>query len=600
MATTRKTASESTAADTSQNGAATESGQTPRTMTGADIVVDALVQEGVEVVFGYPGGAILDVFDRINQRPELRFVLVRHEQGAGHMADGYARSTGRPGVCLVTSGPGATNLVTALATAYCDSAPMVAITGQVPTYAMGTDAFQEADIVGITRPCTKHNFLVRDVNDLARIMKEAFYIASTGRPGPVLVDVPKDVQRAVVENYEYPKTINIRSYKPVTEGNYQQIKRAAQVIAQAKRPLLYCGQGAVMSDCSEELVALSEKCDIPVTTTLLGLGGFPESHPNSIRMLGMHGTQYANYAMHNTDAIISVGARFDDRVTGKLDEFAPRREHVIHIDVDPSSISKSVAVTVPIVGNCKNVLKKLVKVVEAKRHPEWMAQVSAWKAEFPLFFGDDDKLRPQYVLDQLYKATGGDAIITTEVGQHQMWAAHYWMYEKPRTFISSGGLGTMGYGFPAAIGAQMAHPDKLVIDIAGDGSIQMNIQELAVAVIEKLPVKVVILNNLYLGMVRQWQEKFYGHNYSGVYLGDPSAPPEEPSYPPDFVKLAEAYGAVGIKVTKKADVRAAIDKALSIKKCVFLDFWVEAEENVWPMIPAGTSVNQMMGQPKED
>ncbi len=569
-------------------------------MTGADIVVDALIREGVKVVFGYPGGAILDVFDRINQRPdELRFVLVRHEQGAGHMADGYARSTGKAGVCLVTSGPGATNLVTALATAHADSAPMVAITGQVPTHAIGTDAFQEADVVGITRPCTKHNFLVKDVKDLARTIKEAFFIATTGRPGPVLVDIPKDVQRAVVQDYKYPEAINIRSYRPTVEGNFQQIKRAAKIISQSKRPLLYCGQGAVASDSSEELVRLSEKCDIPVTTTLLGLGGFPESHPNSVRMLGMHGTQYANYAMHHCDTIISVGARFDDRVTGKIDEFAPHREHVIHIDVDPSSISKAIPASIPIVGDCKSVLGKLVELAEPSRHPEWMEQINKWKAEYPLWYPTDDKLRPQYVIDELYKATGGDAIITTEVGQHQMWAAHYWFYKKPRTFISSGGLGTMGFGFPAALGAQMAHPDKLVIDIAGDGSIQMNIQELATAVIEKLPVKVIILNNLYLGMVRQWQEVFYQHNYSAVWLAAPPEPGKEPFYPPDFAKLCEAYGALGIKVTKKADVRAAIDRALNHKGCVFLDFWVEAEENCWPMIPAGKSVKEMIGQPKE-
>ncbi len=476
---------------------------------------------------------------------------------------------------------------------------MIAITGQVPTFAVGTDAFQEADVVGITRPCTKHNILVRDARDLGRVMKEAFYIATTGRPGPVLIDIPKDVQQQVVHDYVYPSKVSIRSYRPVYEGNLQQIRKAAAAIGRSKRPLLYCGQGAVMSGCNEELVALSEKCDIPVTTTLLGLGSFPERHPKALRMLGMHGTQYANYAMHYCDLIISVGARFDDRVTGKLDEFAPHREEIIHIDVDPSSISKAVPVTIPIVGDCRRVLRKLVQLAEPKRHPEWMEQIAQWKSEFPLFYGEDDRLRPQYVIDQLYQATGGDAIITTEVGQHQMWAAHYWFYDRPRTFISSGGQGTMGFGFPAAIGAQLAHPDKLVIDIAGDGSIQMNIQELATAVIERLPVKVVILNNLYLGMVRQWQEKFYNHNYSGVYLADPSSPPGEIFYPPDFVKLCEAYGALGIKVTKKADVRPAIDEALRTPKCAFLDFWVEEEENVWPMIPAGKSVKDMMGQPRE-
>jgi acetolactate synthase-1/2/3 large subunit len=401
-----------------------------------------------------------------------------------------------------------------------------------------------------------------------------------------------------VHDYKYPDTVKIRSYRPTYEGNSQQIKRAAKIIAHAKRPLLYCGQGAVNSNCMDELVQLSEKCDIPVTTTLLGLGAFPETHPNSIRMLGMHGTQYANYAMHNCDVIISVGARFDDRVTGKIDKFAPRREHVIHIDVDPASISKSIPATVPIVGDCKRVLGKLVESVEMKKHPEWMAQVNDWKRQYPLFYGTDEKLRPQYVIDELYKACNGDAIITTEVGQHQMWAAHYWLYKKPRTFISSGGLGTMGFGFPAALGAQMAHPGKLVVDIAGDGSIQMNIQELATAVIEKLPVKVVILNNLYLGMVRQWQECFYNNNYSGVWLAMPPEPGKEPFYPPDFVKLCEAYGALGIKVTKKSEVRPAIERALNTNQCVFLDFWVEAEENCWPMIPAGQSVEEMIGQPE--
>lgn len=590
----------SKAKDAPRTNGARAAAKQPREMTGADIVVDALVEEGVKHVFCYPGGAILDVFDRINQVEELDMVLVRHEQGAGHMADGYARSSGKPGVCLVTSGPGATNLVTALSTAYSDSHPIVAITGQVPTTAVGTDAFQEADVVGITRPCTKYNILVKDVRDLPRHMKEAFYIATTGRPGPVLIDVPKDVQRAVLEDYVYPTEVNIRSYKPTYHGNFNQIKRAAKAIAQSKRPLLYCGQGAVTSNAQEELVALAEKCDIPVTTTLLGLGCFPEQHPNAVRMLGMHGTQFANYAMHETDLIISVGARFDDRVTGKLDEFAPKREQVIHIDVDPSSISKSVHVTIPIVGDCKKVLGKLVDQVEEKKHPEWMKQVQDWKAEFPLHYPGDDKLRPQYVIDELYKACNGDAIITTEVGQHQMWAAHYWFYKKPRTFITSGGQGTMGFGFPAALGAQFANPDQLVCCIAGDGSVQMNIQELAVAAIENLPVKVVILNNLYLGMVRQWQEKFYDHNYSAVYLGDPSAPPEAPVYSPDFKKLAEAYGVVGMKITKKSDVRKAIEEAFATDRCVVMDFWVEEEENVWPMIPAGGSVNNMIGIPKEE
>ena len=560
--------------------------------TGAEILVDALVREGVKVVFGYPGGCVLDIFDKLNKVKGLKFVLVRHEQGAGHMADGYARASGKPGVVLATSGPGATNLVTALATAYMDSIPVVAITGQVPTHAIGSDAFQEADTVGITRPCTKHNFLVRDVADLPRTIKEAFHIATTGRPGPVLIDFPKDVQKAVLENYVYPETVDIRSYRPSTGGNDMQIQRAAEAIAHSKRPLLYCGGGAI--DCQSELVALSERCDIPCTTTLLGLGSFPGTHPNAVHMLGMHGTQYANYAMHNTDLIIAVGARFDDRVTGKLDDFAPNREAIIHIDVDPSSISKTIPVSIPIVGDCQQVLVKLLERVTPKQHPEWHEQIRAWKEQYPLTFPDDDKLRPQFVIQQLYELTQGDAIVTTEVGQHQMWAAHFWQYTKPRTFISSGGLGTMGYGFPAGIGAQMAFPDKLVVTFAGDGSIQMNIQELATAVMEKLPVKVIILNNHYLGMVRQWQQLFYKRNYSGVGLARKDEETGAIDYVPNFVKLAEAYGAVGMRVARKQDVRGALKEAMSNGQPTFMEFLVEEEENVWPMIPAGGSVEQMI------
>ena len=562
--------------------------------TGADILVDALQHEGVDVVFGYPGGCVLDIFDRINKAKGLRFILVRHEQGAGHMADGYARATGKPGVCLVTSGPGGTNLVTALATAYMDSIPVVAFTGQVPTHAIGSDAFQEADIVGITRSCTKHNFLVKDVRDLPRIIKEAFYIATTGRPGPVLIDVPKDVQKATLEHYQYPAEVSVRSYRPHTEPAEAQLQAAAEAIARAKRPLLYCGGGAIISGCAAEILALAEKCDIPCTTTLLGLGVFPEHHPLSLSMLGMHGTQYANFAMHNTDLIIAVGARFDDRVTGKLDEFAPRREAIIHIDVDPSSISKAIPVDIPIVGDCAHVLQRLNALVEPKRHPEWIAQVQGWKEKYPLSYPQDDCLRPQYVIEQLYDLTKGEAIVTTEVGQHQMWAAQYWQFERPRTFLSSGGLGTMGYGFPAGLGAQAAFPDKLVVTIAGDGSIQMNIQELATAVMEKLPVKVIILNNYHLGMVRQWQQLFYKHNYSGVILKREQSEDGEHAYVPDFVKLCEAYGAVGLRVTEKSALRATLQEALTNGRPTFVECVVEEEENVWPMIPAGCGVEQMI------
>ena len=562
-------------------------------ITGAEIVVDALEREGVEVVFGFPGGAILDVFDRLNQTDKFRFILVRHEQAAGHMADGYARSCGKTGVVVVTSGPGATNLTTALATAYMDSVPMVAISGQVATAFIGNDAFQEADVVGITRPVTKHNFLVRDISELALTLKQAFYIAGTGRPGPVLVDLPKDVQRQATTDYHYPEKIEMRSYKPVRRGNMAQIKKAAAAIDRAKRPLLYVGQGAVCSDAQAELVELAERCDIPATATLLGLGAFPDTHRLALHMLGMHGTEYANYAMHETDLIIAVGARFDDRVTGNPKQFAPRREETIHIDIDPSSISKNIEATIPVVGDCKLVLAELLKLVKPKKRPDWLKRVLDLKESRPLRFANDGKLRPQFVIDRLYQITKGEAIVVTDVGQHQMWAAHYWQYTKPRGFLSSGGLGTMGFGFPAAMGAQVAHPDKRVICISGDGSIQMNIQELATANIENLPVKVMILNNHYLGMVRQWQEHFYKHNYSGVFLGK-RRPDGTTEYVPDFVKLCEAYGALGLRVERCEEADEAIRTALKSPRCVFVDFRVEEEENVWPMIPAGKNVEDMM------
>ncbi|MCX7014607.1 MAG: biosynthetic-type acetolactate synthase large subunit [Candidatus Sumerlaeota bacterium] len=561
--------------------------------TGAEIVVDALEREGVEVVFGYPGGAILDVFDKLNQTKKFRFVLTRHEQGAGHAADGYARSSGKVGVVIVTSGPGATNTVTALATAHMDSAPIVVITGQVATAAIGNDAFQEADVVGITRPVTKHNFLVKRIEDLPVTLKQAFYIARSGRPGPVVVDLPKDVQKAALPGYQYPDTVEIRSYKPVREGNIAQIKKAAAAIQRAKRPVLYVGQGAVSSECQKELVELAERCDIPVTTTLLGLGAFPETHDLALHMLGMHGTEYANFAMHETDLIIAVGARFDDRVTGALDRFAPRREGVIHIDIDPSSISKSIEATIPVVGDCRSVLRELLKHLKPAKRPEWVKQVLDLKAARPLRFANDGKLHPQYVIDRLYHLTKGEAIIVADVGQNQMWSAHYYHYTRPRQFLSSGGLGTMGYGFPAAIGAQLANPDQTVVCIAGDGGIQMNIQEMATASIENVPVKVMILNNSYLGMVRQWQQHFYKRNYSGVFLHR-RLPDGGFEYVPDFVKLCEAYGTLGICVTKREDVDEAIRTALRTPKCVFVDFHVEQEENVWPMIPAGQSFKEIM------
>jgi len=574
-------------------------------MRGAQIVIDALEREGVEVVFGYPGGQILDVFDQINRSKKIRFILTRHEQGATHMADGYARVSGRPGVVIVTSGPGATNTITGLATAYMDSIPLVVIAGQVPTAVIGNDAFQEADTSGISRPVTKHNYLVKNVADLPRTIKEAFHIATSGRPGPVLIDLPKDVQQATLKDYSYPKKVEIPSYKPTYDGNPRQIKKAAGVIQGASRPLLYCGGGVIRSLAHEQVRELAERCEIPVVTTLLGLGSFPETHPLALHMLGMHGTQYANYAMHECDCLIAVGARFDDRVTGKLDEFAPNcREKIIHIDIDPSSISKNVAVTTPIVGDCKRVLEKLLEEIQPCKHPDWLVQIAGWKKQYPLQYKDDDQLRPQFVVQKIYEVTKGEAIIATEVGQNQMWAAHYYLYTHPRTFVSSGGLGTMGYGFPAALGAQVAHPDKIVVDIAGDGSIQMNIQETATAVLNNLPVIVAILNNGYLGMVRQWQEMFYGRNYSAVDLGRPAnkdgkpvdgLPDDVPHYVPDFVKLAEAFGALGRRVTKKEEVVPALEWAVKARRPVFLDFIVTREENVFPMIPAGHSVKHMMG-----
>ncbi|MFA5085588.1 MAG: biosynthetic-type acetolactate synthase large subunit [Candidatus Omnitrophota bacterium] len=552
-------------------------------MTGAQILIESLKKEGVEIIFGYPGGQVLPIFDKLYGSP-LKLILTRHEQAAAHAADGYARATGKVGVCLATSGPGATNLVTGIATAYMDSIPMVAITGQVKSFLIGNDAFQEADITGITRPITKHNYLVEDVKDLARTVKEAFHIASTGRPGPVLIDLPADIQMQEAE-FVYPQKVNIRGYNPTYEGHPGQIKRAAKAISDSKRPVLYVGGGVIISDASKEVREFALANDIPVTMTLLGLGAFPQEHKLSLGMPGMHGTAYANHSIMESDLIIAVGARFDDRVTGKVDEFAPHAK-VIHIDIDPASVSKSVEVDIPIVGDAKAILKHLIKSVKKPDTKDWLKQIEAWKVKYPLKYKDDGKIKPQYVLEEIWRATKGDAIICTEVGQHQMWTAQFYKFEKPRTMISSGGLGTMGYGFPAAIGAQFGKPKATVFDIAGDGSIQMNVQELATAVINKLPVKVAILNNGCLGMVRQWQELFYGKRYSYTTLD---------CMCPDFVKLAESYGAVGIRVTKKSEVRGAIERALKIDNCVFIDFHIEEEENVYPMVPSGQAINKMLG-----
>lgn len=553
------------------------------TRTGAQTLIDLLLKEGVEYVFGIPGGVVLPLFDAIYQSP-LKFILTRHEQAAGHAADGFARATGKVGVCLVTSGPGATNLTTAIATAYMDSVPMVAITGQVKTNLIGSDAFQEADVMGITRPITKHSYLVKDLNDLPRVIYEAFYIASTGRCGPVVIDLPVDITLANL-NGSLPEKIDLPGYKPRYHGNPRQIKFASEAINNSQRPVLYAGGGIILSGSSEELRQLAEKANIPVTTTLMGLGGFPETSPLSLGMLGMHGTCYANHSVQESDLLIAVGSRFDDRVTGKIDEFAPHAK-IIHIDVDPASISKNIKVDIPVVGDAKSILTELIKDVHFEERKEWFNKIDGWKKKHPLSYDNSGKdVKPQYVVEQIYEATKGDAIITTEVGQNQMWAAHYYTFTKPRTFISSGGLGTMGYGFPAAMGAQLGCPDKTVIDIAGDGSIQMNIQELATVVHYKLPVKIAILNNGYLGMVRQWQELFYEKRYSHTRL----------SGNPNFVKIAEAYGAKGFYVDKKEDVRPVIEEALSIEGPVVMDFNVTEEENVFPMVPAGQAINRMIG-----
>ena len=562
--------------------------------TGAEIFVESLEREGVEIMFGIPGGAVLPIFDKIYDSKKIRFILTRHEQGAAHMADGYARVTGKVGVCIATSGPGATNLTTGIATAYMDSVPIVAFTGQVATNLIGNDAFQEADTTGITRPITKHNYLIKDVKELTKTIREAFYIASTGRPGPVLIDIPVDVQRAKTE-FIWPTKVEIPSYKPTYKGHPLQIKKLAEAINSSKRPVLYVGGGVIISNASEELKQLAETCHIPVTTTLMAIGSFPTEHELSLGMLGMHGTVYANLSMQNADLIIAVGARFDDRCTGKLAAFAPKAEHIAHIDIDPTSISKNVVADIPVVGDCKIVLQELLKLVKPKRHNEWLKQIEEWKKKYPMTYKKDDKLRPQYIIEEITKLTKGDAIVVTEVGQNQMWAAQYYKPSGPRKFLSSGGLGTMGYGFPAGIGAKFGKPDDAVIVIAGDGSFQMNIQELATAVVNKLNVIVCIMNNGYLGMVRQWQELFYNKRYSQTYLCTRKLGKIHCEPVPDFVEVAKAYKAEGFRVTRKEDVVPTLKKALDIKdKPIVIDFWIEEEENVFPMVPAGASLDEVM------
>jgi acetolactate synthase I/II/III large subunit len=559
---------------------------------GALALIESLRCEGVKHVFGYPGGAVLDIFDMLYDAKDIEFILVRHEQGAVHAADGYARASGNVGVCLVTSGPGATNTVTGLATAYMDSIPVVVFSGQVSTHLIGNDAFQEADTVGITRSCTKHNFLVKDVSELPRIIKEAFYIARTGRPGPVLIDLPKDVMNAQAL-FKYPEEVHLRGYSPTYKGHPGQVKRIVDTILKSKRPVIYAGGGIILSNAADELREFARITHIPVALTLMGLGAYPADERGFLGMLGMHGTYYANMAVHESDCLISIGARFDDRVTGKIDEFSPKAK-IIHIDIDPTSISKNVKVDLPVVGDCRSVLTDMLALLEIRSKDlgeliieivPWNKEIDYWKEHMPLKYDSSDQLiKPQYVIEIIDKLTPEDTIITTEVGQNQMWTAQFYRFSKPRLFLTSGGLGTMGYGFPAAIGAQAAFPDRTVIDIAGDGSIQMNIQELATAVQYKLNVKVMILNNCNLGMVRQWQCLFYRKRYSYTAM----------NFFPDFVKLADAYGANGFLVDRPSDVEGAIKEALKINGPVFVDFRVDPDEHVYPMVPSGAPIKNML------
>ena len=561
-------------------------------MTGAQAIIKCLKEESVHTIFGFPGGAVIDLYDELLDS-DIKHILVRHEQGAVHAADGYARATGEVGVALLTSGPGATNGVTGIATAYLDSIPIVVLTGQVPRALIGNDAFQEVDIVGITRPCTKHNYLVNDPQDLVPIIREAFYIAASGRPGPVLIDLPKDVVASTI-TYPAKKKIKMQTYQPNMEPHQGQVEKACKAILKAKRPVFYVGGGVILSNSNKEVTELAQKIHAPVTMTLMGLGGFPGTNPLSLGMLGMHGSYAANMAVAKSDLLIAVGARFDDRVTGRIDAFAPHAK-IIHIDIDPTSISKNVEVDIPIVADCKAALRGMNEWFDsspdfdpkasAKRHQPWVDEVLDWQAKHPLSYQENgDIIKPQYVVEMINKLTGGDAIITTEVGQNQMWAAQFYKFNKPRHLITSGGLGTMGYGLPAAIGAKMAFPDATVIDIAGDGSIQMNIQELATARQWGAPVKVAILNNNYLGMVRQWQELFYDRRYSATPM----------EITPDFVELAKAYGAVGLRAKTKDEVEPVIKEALATDNLVIMDFAIEREEGVFPMVPAGKATTEML------
>jgi len=561
-------------------------------MNGARIMLECLKKEGVDTVFGYPGGTVINIYDELFSFKDIRHILPRHEQAGTHAADGYARATGKVGVALATSGPGATNTVTGIATAYMDSIPIVIITGQVPTPLIGNDAFQEVDIIGITRPCTKHSFLIRDVNDIAVIMKKAFFIARSGRPGPVLVDFPKDIQVAQTE-FAYPETVEIRSYKPNLEGHPRQVEKAFKMIVESSRPVLYVGGGVVLGDASDHLTALAHRLSIPVTTTLMGLGSFPGDDTLSLGMLGMHGSYCANMAMTHSDLIIAVGSRFDDRVTGKLATFAPHAK-IIHVDVDPTSIKKNVRVDLPIVGDVKDVLAKMIKLADKSKDKvteyvavlaPWLEEICGWKAKHPISYKSSSTIiKPQYVIQKLRELCDDDAIISTDVGQHQMWTAQFFKFNRPRTLLTSGGLGTMGYGLPAAMGAQAAFPGRQVITICGDGGVQMNIQEMATLVQNKLPVKIVILNNNFLGMVRQWQELFFDKRYSQTCM----------ELPIDYIKLADAYGAKGFLATKPNEVENVIRQSFAVKGPVIMEFKVAREEKVLPMVPAGASLNEMV------
>jgi len=557
-------------------------------LTGAQIMMQVLKEEGVDTIFGFPGGAVIDIYDEL-AKTKIHHVLVRHEQGAVHAADGYARASGKAGVCLVTSGPGATNTVTGIASAYMDSIPIVVISGQVPSHLIGNDAFQEVDIVGITRPCTKHSYLVSKTKDLSRILKEAFYLARSGRPGPVLVDIPKNLTIQSID-YNGTEQVNLKSYNPTYEPNPKQLKKTVELIENAKRPLIFAGGGIILSKASDELTKFARKTQIPVTTSLMGLGAFPATDPLWLGMIGMHGTYRANMCTGACDLLISIGVRFDDRVTGKTDAFASQAK-IVHIDIDPTSIRKNIPVFIPIVGDCKISLSHLNRFVDnvdlenvSKKRIKWLDQIKQWKDTKPLAYKQKDIIKPQFVIEKLYELTKGKAIITTEVGQNQMWAAQYYHFDRPGHFITSGGLGCMGFGLPAAIGAQVAQPDSLVVDIAGDGSIQMNIQEMATAVQYSLPVKVVILNNRYLGMVRQWQELFYDKRYASTLM----------EHTPDFVKLAQAYGALGLRANKPDEVETVLAEGLASPKTVIMDFLVEQEESVYPMVPAGAPITEML------